>query len=62
MSYSVTSETGLVVSVYDVHTPKFPDGGGRAAAIGIRRDGWARPYKAEGLPTGQTKIATGQII
>jgi cellulose synthase/poly-beta-1,6-N-acetylglucosamine synthase-like glycosyltransferase len=29
---------------------------------GIRRDGWARQYKAEGLPAGQTKIATGEVI
>jgi poly-beta-1,6-N-acetyl-D-glucosamine synthase len=28
---------------------------------GIRRDGWARQYKAEGLPAGQTMIAQGQI-
>jgi hypothetical protein len=28
---------------------------------GIRRDGWARQYKAEGLPTGQTMIAQGQV-
>jgi cellulose synthase/poly-beta-1,6-N-acetylglucosamine synthase-like glycosyltransferase len=30
--------------------------------LGIRRDGWARQYKAEGLPAGQTRIARGQII
>jgi cellulose synthase/poly-beta-1,6-N-acetylglucosamine synthase-like glycosyltransferase len=30
--------------------------------MGIRRDGWARQYKAEGLPAGQTKIAQGQVI
>ena len=29
---------------------------------GIRRDGWARQYKAEGLPAGQTLIATGDIV
>jgi poly-beta-1,6-N-acetyl-D-glucosamine synthase len=29
---------------------------------GIRRDGWARQYKAEGLPAGQTKVATGEVI
>jgi cellulose synthase/poly-beta-1,6-N-acetylglucosamine synthase-like glycosyltransferase len=29
---------------------------------GIRRDGWARQYKAEGLPAGQTKIAIGEVI
>ena len=29
---------------------------------GIRRDGWARQYKAEGLPAGQTRIATGEVI
>jgi poly-beta-1,6-N-acetyl-D-glucosamine synthase len=29
--------------------------------VGIRRDGWARQYKAEGLPAGQTMIATGQV-
>ena len=29
---------------------------------GICRDGWARQYKAEGLPAGQTKIATGEVI
>ena len=28
---------------------------------GIRRDGWARQYKAEGLPAGQTKIAIGEV-
>lgn len=30
--------------------------------VGIRRDGWARQYKAEGLPVGQTKIAQGEVI
>jgi cellulose synthase/poly-beta-1,6-N-acetylglucosamine synthase-like glycosyltransferase len=30
--------------------------------IGIRRDGWARQYKAEGLPLGQTRIAQGEVI
>jgi len=30
--------------------------------IGIRRDGWARQYKAEGLPAGQTRIAQGEVI
>jgi biofilm PGA synthesis N-glycosyltransferase PgaC len=30
--------------------------------IGIRRDGWARQYKAEGLPQGQTKVAHGEVI
>jgi hypothetical protein len=29
---------------------------------GIRRDGWARQYKAEGLPAGQTMIARGEVI
>jgi len=29
---------------------------------GIRRDGWARQYKAEGLPAGQTMIAKGEVI
>lgn len=29
---------------------------------GIRRDGWARQYKAEGLPSGQTMIASGQVV
>jgi cellulose synthase/poly-beta-1,6-N-acetylglucosamine synthase-like glycosyltransferase len=29
---------------------------------GIRRDGWARQYKAEGLPAGQTQIAKGEVI
>jgi biofilm PGA synthesis N-glycosyltransferase PgaC len=29
---------------------------------GIRRDGWARQYKAEGLPVGQTMIASGEVI
>jgi poly-beta-1,6-N-acetyl-D-glucosamine synthase len=29
---------------------------------GIRRDGWARQYKAEGLPAGQTMIASGEVI
>jgi biofilm PGA synthesis N-glycosyltransferase PgaC len=29
---------------------------------GIRRDGWARQYKAEGLPAGQTQIAIGEVI
>lgn len=29
---------------------------------GIRRDGWARQYKAEGLPAGQTQIAVGEVI
>jgi poly-beta-1,6-N-acetyl-D-glucosamine synthase len=29
---------------------------------GIRRDGWARQYKAEGLPAGQTIIARGEVI
>jgi hypothetical protein len=29
---------------------------------GIRRDGWARQYKAEGLPAGQTQIARGEVI
>jgi cellulose synthase/poly-beta-1,6-N-acetylglucosamine synthase-like glycosyltransferase len=28
---------------------------------GIRRDGWARQYKAEGLPAGQTMIASGEV-
>jgi hypothetical protein len=28
---------------------------------GIRRDGWARQYKAEGLPAGQTMIAQGEV-
>ena len=28
---------------------------------GIRRDGWARQYKAEGLPAGQTMIAQGHL-
>jgi poly-beta-1,6-N-acetyl-D-glucosamine synthase len=28
---------------------------------GIRRDGWARQYKAEGLPSGQTMIASGEV-
>jgi biofilm PGA synthesis N-glycosyltransferase PgaC len=30
--------------------------------VGIRRDGWARQYKAEGLPAGQTMIARGEVI
>jgi len=30
--------------------------------MGIRRDGWARQYKAEGLPAGQTKIAQGEVV
>jgi poly-beta-1,6-N-acetyl-D-glucosamine synthase len=30
--------------------------------VGIRRDGWARQYKAEGLPVGQTMIARGEVI
>jgi poly-beta-1,6-N-acetyl-D-glucosamine synthase len=30
--------------------------------MGIRRDGWARQYKAEGLPSGQTKIAQGEVV
>lgn len=30
--------------------------------VGIRRDGWARQYKAEGLPAGQTMIATGEVV
>ncbi len=30
--------------------------------IGIRRDGWARQYKAEGLPAGQTMIAQGEVV
>jgi hypothetical protein len=30
--------------------------------MGIRRDGWARQYKAEGLPAGQTMIATGEVV
>ncbi len=29
---------------------------------GIRRDGWARQYKAEGLPVGQTLLARGEVI
>jgi cellulose synthase/poly-beta-1,6-N-acetylglucosamine synthase-like glycosyltransferase len=29
---------------------------------GIRRDGWARQYKAEGLTAGQTMIAQGEVI
>jgi len=29
---------------------------------GIRRDGWARQYKAEGLPAGQTMIARGEVV
>jgi hypothetical protein len=29
---------------------------------GIRRDGWARQYKAEGLPAGQTMIAQGEVV
>ena len=29
---------------------------------GIRRDGWARQYKAEGLPSGQTQIAVGEVL
>jgi cellulose synthase/poly-beta-1,6-N-acetylglucosamine synthase-like glycosyltransferase len=29
---------------------------------GIRRDGWARQYKAEGLPAGQTQIARGEVL
>jgi poly-beta-1,6-N-acetyl-D-glucosamine synthase len=29
---------------------------------GIRRDGWARQYKAEGLPAGQTVIAHGEVV
>lgn len=29
---------------------------------GIRRDGWARQYKAEGLAAGQTMIARGEIV
>ncbi|HTW13088.1 MAG TPA: glycosyltransferase family 2 protein, partial [Solirubrobacteraceae bacterium] len=29
---------------------------------GIRRDGWARQYKAEGLPAGQTRVARGEVI
>jgi hypothetical protein len=32
------------------------------AVAGIRRDGWARQYKAEGLPAGQTMIAHGEAI
>ena len=27
--------------------------------MGIRRDGWARQYKAEGLPAGQTQDCAG---
>jgi biofilm PGA synthesis N-glycosyltransferase PgaC len=30
--------------------------------MGIRRDGWARQYKAEGLPSGQTRIAQGEVV
>jgi biofilm PGA synthesis N-glycosyltransferase PgaC len=30
--------------------------------MGIRRDGWARQYKAEGLPQGQTRIALGEVV
>ncbi len=30
--------------------------------VGIRRDGWARQYKAEGLPAGQTMIAQGEVV
>jgi biofilm PGA synthesis N-glycosyltransferase PgaC len=30
--------------------------------MGIRRDGWARQYKAEGLPQGQTMIAQGEVV
>jgi len=30
--------------------------------MGIRRDGWARQYKAEGLPQGQTRIAQGEVV
>ena len=29
---------------------------------GIRRDGWARQYKAEGLPVGQTQLARGEVV
>ncbi len=29
---------------------------------GIRRDGWARQYKAEGLAAGQTMIAQGEVV
>ena len=29
---------------------------------GIRRDGWARQYKAEGRPSGQTQIAVGEVL
>jgi poly-beta-1,6-N-acetyl-D-glucosamine synthase len=29
--------------------------------MGIRRDGWARQYKAEGLPAGQTMLASGEV-
>jgi biofilm PGA synthesis N-glycosyltransferase PgaC len=29
---------------------------------GIRRDGWARQYKAEGLPAGQTVVARGEVM
>jgi biofilm PGA synthesis N-glycosyltransferase PgaC len=29
---------------------------------GVRRDGWARQYKAEGLPAGQTKILVGELV
>jgi poly-beta-1,6-N-acetyl-D-glucosamine synthase len=28
---------------------------------GVRRDGWARQYKAEGLPAGQTKLLVGEL-
>jgi poly-beta-1,6-N-acetyl-D-glucosamine synthase len=30
--------------------------------MGIRRDGWARQYKAEGLPAGQTMLARGEVV
>ena len=29
---------------------------------GIRRDGWARQYKAEGLPDGQTMVLRGELV
>jgi membrane-associated phospholipid phosphatase len=45
------------------HARKIP-GRTRADLViaGIRRDGWARQYKAEGLPSGQTRIAVGEVI
>ncbi len=58
----VVAGTLVLVEIYCIFRLLVWTASWMTVIAGIRRDGWARQYKAEGLPAGQTRIAVGEVM